>query len=148
MNRNKSKTISNGKHGEFVKKTLYRCISEGLMHVAAWYHGTPDQSSRNSGNKFPLAIAVKFRCAPTKMCDISLEEEFCSPEKLAKVHPKSPDLSPIDMPYTSFYRHSVVTLALDCFVSETSLVLYRKCHFCPYPLVFHPKLETFPELDQ
>jgi len=29
------------KHGEVVKKTLCKCISEGLMHVAAWYHGTP-----------------------------------------------------------------------------------------------------------
>jgi len=25
---------------------------------------------------------------------------------------------------------TAVTLALDCFVSEISLVLYRKCHFC------------------
>ena len=35
---NNSETI--GKHGEVVKKTLYKCISKGLMHVAAWYHGT------------------------------------------------------------------------------------------------------------
>ena len=27
------------------------CINEGLINVAAWYRGTPDQSSRNSGNK-------------------------------------------------------------------------------------------------
>jgi len=24
-----------------LSKALYRCISEGLMHVATWYHGTP-----------------------------------------------------------------------------------------------------------
>jgi len=29
-------------------------------------------------------------------------------------HARSPDLSPIDRPYTCFYRHSVVSLALDC----------------------------------
>jgi len=36
----------------------------------------------------------------------------------------------------SYYRHSVVTLALDYFASEIwiSLVLYRKCHSCAYPL--------------
>ena len=40
MNRKNTKTIR--EHGEVVeKKTLYKCISEGLMHVAAWYHGTP-----------------------------------------------------------------------------------------------------------
>ena len=33
-------------------------------------------------------------------------EKFCSPEKKVKVHPRSPDVSPIDRPYTSFYRHS------------------------------------------
>ena len=27
--------------GEVVEKPLFKCINEGLMHVAAWYHGTP-----------------------------------------------------------------------------------------------------------
>jgi len=36
-------------------KTLYKYTSERLMHVAAWYHGTPGKSSRNSWNKFQLA---------------------------------------------------------------------------------------------
>jgi len=40
VNKNNTKTI--GQHGEFVEKTLYKCISEGLMHVAAWYHGMPE----------------------------------------------------------------------------------------------------------
>jgi len=40
VNRKKNtKTI--GKHGEVVEKPLYKCISEGLMHVSAWYHGIP-----------------------------------------------------------------------------------------------------------
>jgi len=43
---------------EVVEKPFYKCISEGLMHVAAWYHGTQDQSSRNSGNKFRLATLL------------------------------------------------------------------------------------------
>ena len=34
------------------KKLLYKCISEGLLPVAVWYHGTPDQTSRNSESKF------------------------------------------------------------------------------------------------
>jgi len=41
-------------------------------------------------------------------------------------------MSPIGRPYTSFYRHSVVALVLGSFVSEMSLVLYRKCHACTY----------------
>jgi len=28
------------------------------MHFAAWYRGTPDQSSTNSGNKWPLATPL------------------------------------------------------------------------------------------
>jgi len=39
LNRNNTETI--GKHGKVVEKPLYKCISEGLMHVTAWYHGTP-----------------------------------------------------------------------------------------------------------
>jgi len=40
-------------------KPFYKCspTSEGLLHVAAWYHGTPDQSSRNSGNKLKVWLA-------------------------------------------------------------------------------------------
>jgi len=36
---NNAKTV--GKHVEVVEKPLYKCISEGLIHVAAWYHGNP-----------------------------------------------------------------------------------------------------------
>jgi len=69
VNRKNTKTI--GKHRKVVEKTTlaYKCISEGRMRVAAWYHGTPDQSSRNSGNKFRLPDpynVAKFRRAPTK----------------------------------------------------------------------------------
>jgi len=48
--------------GEVVERPLCKCISEGLMHVAAWYHGTP------VGNEFLLANAAKCSCAPTKKC--------------------------------------------------------------------------------
>jgi len=54
---------------------------------------------------------------------------------------RSPDLSPIDRPYTSSYRHPVVSLALrfreiSCFVSQMSLLYI--------PLVLTPDLEMFP----
>jgi len=31
-------------------------------------------------------------------------------------------------------------MAVDCFVSDISLVLYRKCHFCTYLPRLSPKL--------
>ena len=64
-------------------------------------------------------------------------------------HARSPDLSSIDRPYTSFYRHCVISLALDYFVSEILQVLCSKCHFCTYTLLFHPKFgDVALELDQ
>jgi len=38
--------------------------------------------------------------------------------KVVQVHPRSPGLSPINMPHMSFYRYSVVTLVAYryCFV--------------------------------
>jgi len=58
---------------------------------------------------------------------------------------RSPNLSTIDRPYTSSYKQSVVSLALDCFVSEILLVLYRKCDFCTYPvLLLRPKFGDVP----
>jgi len=44
----------------------------------------------------------------------------------------------------SLYRHSVVTLRLDRFVLETSLVLYRNCHFCTYAGVLRTKFGHVP----
>jgi len=58
--------------GKLSKKTRYKCISEGLMHVAAWYHRPPGPliPSRNLGNKFPLIAqtpnTAKFCCASDK----------------------------------------------------------------------------------
>jgi len=43
VNRRNTETI--GKHGEVVEIPPYKFISEGLAHVAAWYHRTLDQSS-------------------------------------------------------------------------------------------------------
>jgi len=81
--RNKSKTI--GKHGEVVEKPLYKSISEGLMHVAAYsITGPPNQSSRNSGSKFRLARPLTRPNSVTlrqKVCEISLVEKLCSSEK-------------------------------------------------------------------
>jgi len=58
-------------------------------------------------------------------------------------HVRSPGLSPIDRPYTSFYRHFVVTLAADCFDSEISLLLYSKyATFVHTPSTFTKNFET------
>jgi len=75
----------------------------------------PDQTLRNSGNNFRLTKPLtlpNFVALRQKVCEISVVEKFCSPEKLSKVHHRFPDLSPIDRPYTSFHRHSVISLAL------------------------------------
>jgi len=102
--------------------------------------GPLEQSSRNSGNKFRLARSLtrpNFVALRQKVCELSLVEKFCSPEKYAKVH-QSIGIRQ----YTSFCRHSAVTLALECFVSEISLVLYRKCHFYTYCPHLSPKIWT------
>jgi len=41
--------------GTLSKKLLYKCISKGLMHVTAWYHGTLGSIAQNPN-------AAKFRC--------------------------------------------------------------------------------------
>jgi len=66
--------------GKLWKKTLYKCITEGLMHVNVWYHGTPGSKS----TKFAyMSIgqthnAAKFRCAPTKSVRDIRCEKICS----------------------------------------------------------------------
>jgi len=64
---------------------------------------------------WPIPNTAKLRRPAIKSVRYSLWKNF-APRKLAKVHHRSPDLSPIDTPYLSFYRHSVVTLAVDCFI--------------------------------
>jgi len=150
VNRNKSETIC--KHGMLSKNHFTSAsVKNGCMSPHG-ITGPPDQSSRNLRNEFPLArprtqpnfVALRQKSVWNISCGKHL-----IPEKKAKVHPRSPDLSPIDRSYRSFYRHSLVTLALDCFVSVISLVLYRNCHFCTYPLVFYPKCGDVPlELDR
>jgi len=39
---NRKNTKTTGKHAEVVEKPLFKCISKGLMHITAWYDGTPD----------------------------------------------------------------------------------------------------------
>jgi len=80
-------------------------------------------TKRLYGSRCHLPNFVALR---QKLCEMSVVEKFCSPEEYAKVHPWCPDLSPIDRSYTIFCRHCVVTLAVDCYVSDISLVLYRK----------------------
>jgi len=144
VNTKNTKTI--GKHGEVVEKTLYKCTSEGMMHVAAWYHGTPGPKFTNVWNKFRLVrpLTLPIFVALTKSVRGIRCRKILLPGKVGQSSPyRSPDFSPIDRPYASFYRHSV-TLALDCFVSEISLVLYPKCHFCTYPSSFIRNLEMSP----
>jgi len=88
----------------------------------------------------------RFSASPDPRVELRrcpLWKKFVAPES-SKVHPWSPDLSPIDRSYASFYRHSALTFILDCFVSEISLVLYYMCHFCTYRLVFHQKFGYVP----
>jgi len=101
-----------------------------------------DQSSQNSG-MFPLARSLtrpNFVALRQKVCEIFADENLCSPKKYAKVHPRSPDLSLIDRPYTSFYRQSAATLALDCFVSEISLVFVSQMPLLHIPPRLSPKI--------
>jgi len=68
---------------EVVGKPLYTCISEGLMHIAAEYHGTPEKvheicAKVSSGQTHN---AAKFRCASRKRVRGIPCETFCFPEK-------------------------------------------------------------------
>ena len=66
------------------------------------------------------------------------------PEKLAKVHARSPDLSPIDRPYTSFYRHCVVTLVLGRFISEIIARFVSQMALLHIPILFQQKFGDVP----
>ena len=109
--------------------------------------GPPDQSSRNSGSKFRLAKPPTTQIlsrSNKKVCEISVVEKI-APGKVGQSLPRSLDLSSIDRPYTSLYRHSVVTLALDRFVSEIAGFVL-KIPFCTYRLGFHQKWRCFPRV--
>jgi len=93
----------------------------------------------------------KFRRIPTKSARYPLWKNLPPPRKsgpkftLGRGSPDS-EICHQSIGHTLYnvvcnlYRHCAVTLALDCFVSKMSLVLYRKCHFCTRPLVFHRKV--------
>jgi len=95
----------------FTSASVKDCI------VAAWYHGTTDKSSRNSGNEFWLARPLtrpNFVALRQIVCEISVVKENFAPRKnwpKCTIGHQICHQSPIDRPYTSFYRHSVVTLA-------------------------------------
>ena len=57
------------KHQEVFERSLYKCISGGLMHVAAWYHGTPGPKFTKFAEWVSIGQtpnATKYRRAPTK----------------------------------------------------------------------------------
>jgi len=105
---------------------------------------TDRQTDRHYENNAHLAVNQQY---DTTMDEVHEEDDRYSQPSLSHKTKQTDTsgMSLIDRRYTSFYRHSVVSLALDCFVSEISLVLYRKCHFCTY----HPKFGDVPlELDR
>ena len=83
------KTI--GKTWGSCRKPRSKCISEGRMHIAAWYHGPPppDQRSRNSGNMCRLArpltlpnfVALRQKNVRDVLC-----RKCCFPEKFTLGH--------------------------------------------------------------
>ena len=59
----------------------HKCISEGLMHVAASIAGPMDRSSTNSGNKCRLARPLtlpNFVALQQEICEISAVKNLCS----------------------------------------------------------------------
>jgi len=68
------------------QKLLYKCISEALMHVAAWYHGThrPKFTKFMQGVSFdwpdPLT-QPNFVAIRQKVCEVSLVGKFFFPKK-------------------------------------------------------------------
>jgi len=86
------------------------------VHVAASYHGTPRSKVheiRRISFDWPNPNVVIFRRALTNSVSYIRCRIFVLPEKVGQSFPRSPDLAPIDWPYTSFYRHSVARLALE-----------------------------------
>jgi len=85
----------------------YKCISEGLMHVAAWYRQTriaepSDQSSRNLGNKCRLArsITVPNFVALRHKCTRDPLSKICASGKVDQSSPKSLEIRYAPMPLT------------------------------------------------
>jgi len=118
VNKNKSKTI--GKRAEVVKNHFTSASMKDWCMSQHGITGPRTKIQRNSGNKFPLARPLtrpNFVTLRQKVRDIRCGK-ILLPGKVGQSSPWSPDLSPIDRPYTSFYRHFVVILVLDCFVSE------------------------------
>jgi len=79
--------ITSGDHNDYISK----CISEGLMHVAAWYRGiTLNKLYKIRGISVSWSDLnnAKFCCASTKMCEVSAVE-ICATEKVDQSSPKS-----------------------------------------------------------
>jgi len=68
-------------------KSSKSSISEGLMHVAAWYRWTSKPKYTKFGNRCPLTSPLTFPnvvALQRKVCDISAVEKFCSQKKWPK----------------------------------------------------------------
>jgi len=70
----------------------YKCINEGLMHVAAWYRGTHGPKFTKFREQVSIGQtpnAAKFRCATTRSVLDIRYRKFVLPQKWTKVHQNS-----------------------------------------------------------
>ena len=108
-----------------------------------------DQSSRSSENKFRLhgrtPNAAKVRCAPTKGVRDIRCGKLLLPGKVGQSSPQATRFVINRWVVQSFYRHSDEKLWMDSFVSDISLILYLKCHFCTHPSSFSQNFEMLPQ---
>jgi len=77
---------------------MHKCISEGLMHVAAWYRGTPGSKFTKFGEQVFISQthkATKFRRDPTRSVS-----KIYVPEKVDQSSSKSLNICYAPMPLT------------------------------------------------
>ena len=104
-----------------------------------------EQSSRNSWSReisFYWPDSQRRQISPR--CDkyyarYPLSKKLCPPWKSRPKFTLGHQICHQSIGRTRVYIDTVVTLALCCFVSEISLVLCCKCHYCTYPFVFRSK---------
>ena len=113
-------------------KHINKCISEGLMQVAAWYHGSSDQSSQNLGNNCQLTRPL------TRPNFVILRQEawhpllkICHPGKMDQSSPKSPKPcyapTPLTLPYlVALWQKMCDISAVENFWSRKSRPQFTK----------------------
>jgi len=75
-----------------LKQIVDECISDGLMHVAAWHRRTPESKFTKFGEECPLARPLtmqNFVCYPTRSVQDIRDRKFVLPEKVGQNLPKS-----------------------------------------------------------